>query len=759
MVMKKKQKNKNSAKKKGKLFEIEVKKALKIYEGKDYLNAYHAFNKLIPVNPDRADLIHLAGVCLLSLNDAKSAQPYFEHAWALKKENLDYAHSLADAICKNGSYEQAIKLYHYILVKNPKRVQCWIQLGLLYKLQGKNELATRNFQKALELEPTHTAYNNIGTMLFQLKSYEQAKNYFEKAEQLAPKNSMYKQHLASVHFLQGNPKKSFQYVIEVLDLDKENTRAMIQLGQILRENHISIMQYSQKDEDVISNILSKNYVEHIHFSRTWLSLTLLNPNNQTLVELLTCETYEELLEKIVWDRLLPVLSSDFFGMGLRFIIIKDLSLENFLIRIRRYLLEIYKEDGFDKFTSDQKKQIFKFVCVLAEQCFLNEYIYPETEIEKDTISSLTETLSHQNKYDDVLEEIALLSTFRSLHQLPFTSTMQENFNTKKGLPNHFRNLLEIQLFEPLLEDEIKKNIPVIGSIKNEVSEKVRQQYEDNPYPRWRSFDVVKNHNPFQARAEIDILIAGCGSGRQTILTCNNYPAANITAIDLSRTSIAYSTRKMLEYGIGKNVEHLHADILELGLLEKQFDLIMCSGVLHHMESPDDGLKVLKGLLKPGGVMNIGLYSDIAREKIVKAGKEAQKEKIPPTKAGISFFRENIKALPDHQELKQILALNDFYTTSACRDLLFHVQEHRFTFLTLENFLDKCDLKFLNFLSTRGNFTKKFKEMYSDPNDFYDLGKWHKYEKNNPETFLGMYQIWICHKEDWDKLSVNAPLIS
>jgi len=757
--MNRKQRSRHSAKTKDKSFEAGVKNALKTYNCKDYLNAYQELNKLISASPERADLIHLAGICLLYLNDTKNAQSYFERAWALNNENLDYAHSLADAVSKNGKHEEAIKLYNFILVKNPKRVHSWNQLGRLYQLQGKNELAAKHFQKALELDPTHTTYNSIGTMLFNLNYHNQAIYYFEKAEELDPKNSMYKQNLASVYFLQGSPEKSFKYVIEVLDLDRENKRAMMQLGQILSENSVAITGYTQKAQDVISNILSKNYVEHQNFFRVWSALILLNPSNQSLGELLKCDTYEKLLEKIDWDTLLPVLSNDFFGMGLRFMTVNSLPLENFLIRIRSYLLELYRENGFDQFTSDQKKQVFKFLCVLGEQCFLNEYIYPETDIEKVTISNLVETLSDQNTYNDVLEEVALMSTFCSLYQLSFSSAIQENFKTKKGLPNHFRNLLDLQLFEPLLEKEIKKDIPVLGSIKNEISGKVREQYEENPYPRWRSINVIENYNPVQARAEIDILIAGCGSGRQTVFTCNKYPAANITAIDLSRTSIAYSTRKTREYGVDKRVRHMHADILELGLLEKKYDLIMCSGVLHHMENPEDGLKVLKRLLKPGGAMNIGLYSDIAREKIVKAREEAQRRKIPQTKEGISSFREDIKTLPKYQELKQILTLNDFYTTSACRDLLFHVQEHRFTFLTLKDFLDSCDLKFLNFFSIRDIFSKEFRMMYSDPEDYYDLGKWHEFEKKNQVSFLGMYQIWACHKEDWDQLKISAPLLA
>tara|TARA_B100000787_G_scaffold93930_1_gene69343 strand:+ start:154 stop:381 length:228 start_codon:yes stop_codon:yes gene_type:complete len=66
----------------------------------------------------------------------------------------------------------------------------------------------------------------------------------------------------------------------------------------------------------------------------------------------------------------------------------------------------------------------------------------------------------------------------------------------------------------------------------------------------------------------------------------------------------------------KNIEYMQADILDLGNLDKKFDIVESSGVLHHMDDPMAGWKVLTDCLKPAGLMNLGLYSELARPHIV-----------------------------------------------------------------------------------------------------------------------------------------------
>ena len=78
----------------------------------------------------------------------------------------------------------------------------------------------------------------------------------------------------------------------------------------------------------------------------------------------------------------------------------------------------------------------------------------------------------------------------------------------------------------------------------------------------------------------DILIAGCGTGQHSISTATRFLASKVFAIDLSlSSSISYAKRKTDELAI-KNIEYMQADILDLGKLNKQFDIVECAGVLH-----------------------------------------------------------------------------------------------------------------------------------------------------------------------------------
>ena len=85
---------------------------------------------------------------------------------------------------------------------------------------------------------------------------------------------------------------------------------------------------------------------------------------------------------------------------------------------------------------------------------------------------------------------------------------------------------------------------------------------------------------------------------------------------------------------------------------------------------------------------------------------------------------------------------DFYSLSTLKDLLFHVQEHRFTLPEIENVLQQLNLEFCGFDSNQ--ITSEFKQSSKTNIDLYDLKKWNEFELANPWTFVGMYQFW-CQK--------------
>ena len=192
----------------------------------------------------------------------------------------------------------------------------------------------------------------------------------------------------------------------------------------------------------------------------------------------------------------------------------------------------------------------------------------------------------------------------------------------------------------------------------------------------------------------NVLIAGCGTGNH-ICQAANYLNANILGVDLSLTSLAYAKRKVEELGL-KNIEFLQADILQLKNQTKKFDVIESVGVLHHMRNPLKGLKILLDLLKPNGFLLIGLYSEKARLHIVKAKEFAKKNKFENSLTGIRSFREAIFNEKTDLLLQKLSKGKDFYSTSSIKDLIFHVQEHRFTLPQIFKILKNLNLEFLGF---------------------------------------------------------------
>ena len=117
---------------------------------------------------------------------------------------------------------------------------------------------------------------------------------------------------------------------------------------------------------------------------------------------------------------------------------------------------------------------------------------------------------------------------------------------------------------------------------------VKEQYEENPYPRWVNLGLPLKPMPIsnainQVKLKLldkkieeiehpEILIAGCGTGQHSIGTAARFKDSNVLAIDLSLSSLAYAKRKTKELNIN-NIEYMQADILDLGKLKKQFDII------------------------------------------------------------------------------------------------------------------------------------------------------------------------------------------
>ena len=122
-------------------------------------------------------------------------------------------------------------------------------------------------------------------------------------------------------------------------------------------------------------------------------------------------------------------------------------------------------------------------------------------------------------------------------------------------------------------------------------------------------------------------------------------------------------------------------------------------------------------------------------------KEITLLRIGTSESEIREFRRSLAESND--ENHQLLTKSsDFFSLSTLRDLIFHVQEHRFTLPQIKKCLDELGLKFCGF--TTKDTSSNFRKLHGEEADIYDMALWHQYEESNPLAFIGMYQF-CCQK--------------
>jgi 2-polyprenyl-3-methyl-5-hydroxy-6-metoxy-1,4-benzoquinol methylase len=449
-------------------------------------------------------------------------------------------------------------------------------------------------------------------------------------------------------------------------------------------------------------------------------------------------------EELLGDKLREVAANPLLVHLLQSTPIRDVGLERLLTALRASLL--------DAITAVEIRSCLPlpFVCALAKQCFINEYVFAITPEETGQVELLRKAVDRAVASDFPIEpmQLAVLATYVPLHALPIAERLSE-----LPWPPEIGELLKQQIGNPGREHELRDSIPSLTSIEDEISQRVRQQYEENPYPRWvqaaaqvvpMSIDQYLREQfptsaflPLDKTEELDLLVAGCGTGQIAIATAQKYLGARVLAIDLSLNSLCYAKRSTPP-DVASRIEYAQADILKLEGFDRSFDVIDSSGVLHHLADPFEGWRILLTLLRPGGLMHVGLYSESGRRDVWAARTLIAERGFGSTADEIRRCRQELLETP----LASVTRFTDFFTTSECRDLLFHVQEARLSIPSFKAFIAKHGLKFLGFEFNSPTAQRHRARFATAGWAWTDLDRWHAYESENSEIFSGMYQFWI-----------------
>ncbi len=421
--------------------------------------------------------------------------------------------------------------------------------------------------------------------------------------------------------------------------------------------------------------------------------------------------------------------------------VRDIALERLLTGMRAALLEAANAPTGDATLS--------FCGVLAEQCFINEYVFATTPAEDESVAQLRRALGEaiRARAEISPRQLAAFAMYEPLHALPDAQALLD-----RKWPPDVDAVVTQQLREPLQERALRSSIPQLTSIDDDVSRRVQEQYEENPYPRWVHAagvadplgidDYLRSIIPGAAFAPLalpngpEVLVAGCGTGSLPIEITRKLRGARVLGVDLSLSSLAYAKRKTPRELNGR-LEFGQADILKLDTLDRRFDIVDASGVLHHMADPAAGLRTLMTLLRPGGFMHLGLYSEVARRTITAARGYLAEKGYRATADDIRRARQDLV----DSNLRDVARSGDFFATSECRDLLFHVQEHQLTIPQIKTLLIDNGLRFIGFAFDPMR-ARHYAALFAQAGrSAADLDAWHEFETRNPQTFAGMYQFW------------------
>ena len=600
--------------------------------------------------------------------------------------------------------------------------------------------AKANFKLAIALKPDYPkAYNNLANVFEKLGQAEEAEASCRHAIELDPRFSEAYNSLGLALNKQDKLSEAISAYVEAIKLNPGLTHAYRNLGAVLEKGRFD--EAGQHLYPILIDLLVNG---NLVLARDIVHAILSLLHHDPLIKDLLAETKKfseiiEITEVITVLNRLPLLHH-----LMRICPLPDLRYEKTFVALRRGLLTNLEQ-------IEATSENIYFISTLCLHCFTCEYVFFESDEESALITSLESEIAGtiaQSKQPAIIQ-ILCLGAYRRLHRFDWCE--------KLGLANQAPDVHLKLVEEPLVEVGIAKAIPVFGRISNTTSLKVRAQYEENPYPRWEKLRVseqalsiaeiadkveMRLHSKhIESVSSPHVLIAGCGTGLHPIATASRFTNCQMKAVDLSLASLAFAQRKTTEFGI-TNIEFCQADILQLSELGQRFDIVESVGVLHHMNDPMAGWEVLTKLLKPNGLMKVGLYSELARRHITQVREDLASLGLPTSEAEIRQARQSLAKSRDQQH--QLLTESvDFYNLSTVRDLLFHTQEHLFTLPQIKSCIDKLGLEFCGFEDAGA--ISKFRTLHGSNADIYDLALWHLLEEYNPRIFAGMYQFW-CQKK-------------
>lgn len=713
--------------------------------------ALDLYQQVLVVEPKHCGSLHHLGLIAIKIGRPEVAVDMIGQAISLNETNATLHHDISFALIALDRHAEAVRHAQRAIALKPDYTNAHFLLGdALLKLR-KLDAAIAAYRQGLALDPAHAeAHNNLAEALLAQGHLNDAAQSFKEALRLKPDLVTAYNNLATICFLAGDAPHALNVIMQGLQIEET---------PLLKSMFVNYLRHAASipDGDAL-----RQYVVRA-MSEPWgrpgavvtacTALVKCDPDIRDSIDRAAADWPQRLsCEELFGSDGLHAASADpVLRALLQSAYVSDIPLERFLTLARSALLDVATATATA--TTDGDDATLAFACTLARQCFINEYVFACAADEQAQVAMLRDQVAAALRSGDPVAALplAVIASYEPLYSIPGFEALPA-----RSWPGEIDDLLTQQVREPLAERDFQDKIPKLTPIENDVSLLVQGQYEESPYPRWVKCAPDEVTQPIDAKLRndfpharyipigradgLDVLIAGCGTGQQAVMMAKRYADARVLAVDLSRASLCYAKYRTDVLGLD-NIEYGQADILKLASLGRHFDVVACTGVLHHLADPLEGWRVLLSILRPHGVMHIALYSELARADVVAARDFSAKRGYQATIDDIRRYRQDVLALDEASPARAIVRRGDFYATSDCRDLLFHVQEHRFTLPQIKDFLADNGLDLIGF-EHDADVLLRYRKQFPDDPACTDLDHWHAYEQQNPHTFTRMYQFVV-----------------
>lgn len=388
--------------------------------------------------------------------------------------------------------------------------------------------------------------------------------------------------------------------------------------------------------------------------------------------------------------------------------------------------------------------VVRLAVAVAMQCWRNDYCWDVSDAEMADVRALEARA--QNTGGDPLALLAFAMygpVDRVLDDVPPPAM--------SPLPAAVARLVSAQLLLRAQARAAAAAMPRLTTFEDATSQRVRQQYEDNPYPRWTALPLQPARITLAAFARLRIagapvltlpdttagvhaLIAGCGIGEHAIDLALRLEGLHVLAIDPNRANLGVAAALAERHGVHE-MRFGQADLLQARALGQDFQLIESAGGLHPMDDPEAGLAALAACLAPQGLLRIALCSRRGRAGVQRCRSWLQAQGV----AEIRDARRQVLDLPYGDPRRDVVRFSDFYSTSTCRDLLLRPQETHVDLVELHAMLLRHGLRPLGLEvsePTQQAFTREMPGARLD-----DFDAWDRFEALHPTTFEHMFVVW------------------